>query len=93
MTKLEQLASENLLRRKELFVFTDNAVFEGTFYKGHSSSHKLNSVVLRLRKVEREAGCILRVIHLAGTCMKASGIDGLSLVTRRYDGRNVAFGD
>ena len=78
VSKLEDLGTEGTLLGKELFVFTDNSVFEGTFYKGHSPSQKLNSIVLRLRKVEREAGCILHVLHLAGTRMKASGIDGLS---------------
>ena len=76
--KIEEKAREGLLVDAELFVFTDNSVFEGTFFKGHSKSRKLNDVVLRLRTVERESGCILHVIHVAGTRMKMSGIDGLS---------------
>jgi len=62
----------------ELFVFTDNQVFEGTFYKGHSGNIKLDGLVLRLRKVERERGCITHVIHISGTRMKESGMDVLS---------------
>ena len=76
--KVEEKADEGKLDDAELFVFTDNQVFEGTFYKGHSGNIKLDGLVLRLRKVERERGCIIHVIHIAGTRMKESGIDGLS---------------
>ena len=62
----------------EVFVLTDNAVFEGTFHKGHSSSKKLNDIILRLRMLEMKTGSILHVIHIAGTRMKEAGIDGLS---------------
>ena len=57
---------------------TYNQVFEGCFYKGHSNYRKLNGLALRLRLVDMETGCILHVIHLAGTRMKRAGIDGLS---------------
>jgi hypothetical protein len=76
--RLEIMGAEGRLDDAEIFTFTDNAVFEGTFYKGHSNSPKLNDIILRLRKVERSTGCILHVIHIAGTRMKAAGIDGLS---------------
>ena len=78
VTKLEELKGEGELEETEVFAFTDNAVFEGTFYKGHSPSRKLNAIVLRLRMLEREASCILHVIHIAGTRMKEAGVDGLS---------------
>jgi hypothetical protein len=61
------------------FIFTDNAVFKGTFYKGHSNSRKLNGLILRVRQVERRTGCILHVIHVTRTRMKEAGIDGLSM--------------
>ena len=76
--KLEELWAEGKLEETEVFTFTDNAVFEGTFYKGHSKSKKLNDIILRLRRVERQSSCILHVIHIAGTRMKAAGVDGLS---------------
>jgi hypothetical protein len=76
--RLEDLERADGLREAEIFVFTDNAVFEGTFYKGHSNSRKLNDLVLRVRQVERRTGCLLHVIHVSGTRMKAAGIDGLS---------------
>jgi hypothetical protein len=76
--RLEDLEREGRLMEAEIFVFTDNAVFEGTFYKGHSNSRKLNGLILRVRQVERRTGCILHVIHVSGTRMKEAGIDGLS---------------
>ena len=53
-------------------------MFEGFFYKGHYNSLKLNGLVLRLRLVEMGTGCVLRVIHVAGTRMKRAGIDSFS---------------
>jgi hypothetical protein len=74
-SRIERMGEEGRLRDKELFVFTDNSAFEGTFYKGHSkSSPKLTELIRRLRMVERKYGCI---IH-AGTRMKFAGVDGLS---------------
>lgn len=77
-TRIEELADEGRLDGQELFVFTDNLVFEGTFFKGYSSSKKLTEIILRLRMVERRTGCILHVIHIAGTRMKKIGADQLS---------------
>ncbi len=78
-TRIEKLGAEGRLNDVELFVFTDNSSYEGTFYKGHSkTSPKLTELVRRLRMVERRYGCILHVIHIAGSRMKFSGVDGLS---------------
>ena len=74
------LAEEHKLDNGKLFILTDNQVFGGCFYKGNSNSRKLNELMLRLRLVEMITGCILRVIHVAGTIMKRAGIDGLSLL-------------
>ena len=52
-------------------------VFESTFYKGHSTNKKLNDIVFRIRKVEKTTGCILHIVHFAGTRMKRAEIDGL----------------
>ena len=77
--RIEKLGEEGKLDDTELFVFTDNSSYEGAFYKGHSkTSPKLTELVRRLRMVERKYGCILHVIHIAGTRMKMSGVDGLS---------------
>jgi hypothetical protein len=57
---------------------TDNRVFEGAYYKGHLPSAKLNGIVFRLHKAERDGGFILHVLHISGKRMKATGVDGLS---------------
>ena len=56
VTWLEQLEREGHLEGSELFVFTDNLSFEGTFYKGHSTSEKLCDITLRLRLVQQRTG-------------------------------------
>ena len=76
--KVEELARAGKLNDAELLIFTDNSVFEGTFFRGHSKSKKLNDIIFRLWMLEKESGCILHVICIAGTCMKRVGIDGLS---------------
>ena len=75
---LEELERNGSLAGTEIFLITDNLPFEGTFYKGHSSSKLLNEIILRLRVLQLRASCILHVIHVAGTRMKEAGIDGLS---------------
>ena len=45
---------------------------------GHSNSLKLNELVMRLWLADMVTGCILHVIHVAGTRMKRAIIDGLS---------------
>ena len=65
----------------EIFLFTDNMVAEGAYYKGSAKTKHLHRLVLRLRKLEMERNMILHVIHVASTRMIRlirSGIDGLS---------------
>ena len=38
----------------------------------------MNDIVFRLHKAERDEGFILRVLHISGKRMKATGVDGLS---------------
>ena len=75
---MERAVDEGKLKDVELFLFTDNIVFEGTYYKGTSSSKKLFDLTLRLRKAQTMGKLILHVIHIAGTRMKEAGIDGMS---------------
>eukprot|EP00956_Cyclotella_meneghiniana_P020426 scaffold36140_cov54-Cyclotella_meneghiniana.AAC.1 len=56
---LERMNADGLLANKEVFIFTDNSTFEGTFYKGHSKSEKLCDIILRLRLVQKKSGCVL----------------------------------
>ena len=77
--RIEELVLGREAAGQEVFLFTDNMVFESTFYKGHSkTSSKLSGIILRLRKAERDGGLVLHVIHVAGTRMKDWGVDGLS---------------
>ncbi|KAL7527171.1 hypothetical protein ACHAXR_001836 [Thalassiosira sp. AJA248-18] len=78
VTKMESLVATESMEGREVFVFTDNSVFESTFYKGHSQDKKLSDIIFRLHKATRDGGLILHVIHVAGTRMKSWGVDGLS---------------
>jgi len=73
-----RLSKESKLFEHEVFVLRDNLAFEGAYYKGHSPSKKLNDIVFRLHKAERDGGFILHPLHIAGKRMKATGVDGLS---------------
>ena len=63
---IESLYLEGKLQDCEIFLFTDNIVANYAYYKGSSSCKALFDLVLRLR------------LHVAGTRMITSGVDGLS---------------
>ena len=44
--QVEEIAKYHKLENGELFILTDNHMFKGCFYKGHSNSRKLNGLVL-----------------------------------------------
>ena len=71
-------ADKTKLKGLEVFLFTDNAVAEGAFYKGTSSSKKLFELILKLRLLEMKEGFLVHIIHIAGTRMISQGSDGLS---------------
>ena len=77
-TRVKHMAGEGSLTGNEMFLVTDNGVYEATSYKGHSDSPKLNNLVFRLHQVERVTGAIVHVIQMTVTRMKKSGINGLS---------------
>ena len=62
----------------EVFIFTDNFVFESIFYKGSSTLPRLHEVVVELRKLEMSGDFIVHVVWIAGTRMITQGSDGLS---------------
>ena len=76
--KIEALVKEGKIQGQEVFLFTDNSTFEFMYYKGYSSSWKLSAIILRLYQAIRYGDMILHVIHVAGTRMKAWGVDRLS---------------
>ena len=57
------------LKGVELFVFTDNLVFESVLYKGKLKRSFLFELVLRLHQVQMRGELVLHVIHIAGTRM------------------------
>ena len=75
---LEDLYARECLNGCEVFIFTDSTTAEAGFYRGTSSSPKLFSLVLRLRRIELTGLTKLHVIHVAGTRMIDQGTDGLS---------------
>ena len=68
--RVEEISEEHKLENGEIFILTDNRVFEVCFYKGRSNSQKLNVLVLRLRLEDMKTGCILHAIHVVITVMK-----------------------
>lgn len=72
------LIMEGQMEGREVFLITDNSVFESCFYKGYSDSPKLTDIIFDLRKAQRDGGVIVHVIHVAGKRMKEMGIDDLS---------------
>jgi hypothetical protein len=76
--RLETLNTDNALADHKVFVLTDNSAFDGSYYKGHSTSRELSDTVFCLYKAQRAGGFILHVLHISGKRMKATGMDGLS---------------
>jgi hypothetical protein len=75
---IESLVAEGTLSGHELFMFTDNSTAEAAIFKGTSTSKKLFNLVLQLRKIEMEEILFIHLVHVAGTRMIWSGVDGLS---------------
>jgi hypothetical protein len=75
---IESLVANGSICGHELFMFTDNSTAEAAFFKGTSSSEKLFDLVLRLRKIEMEGDLYIHLVHVSGTRMIWSGVDGLS---------------
>ncbi len=75
---VEEEAKEGYLKGGDLWLFTDNAIAEGCFFRGGSSSKLLHKLVLHLRKTELEYDFTLYGVHKAGNRMITQGTDGLS---------------
>ena len=69
--------SSGEIQYAEMFVFTDNMVFEIVLYKGMSKITFLFEIVLRFHQVQMGGDLILHVFHITGTRMTKSGIDGI----------------
>jgi len=75
---IEEGMASGLLAGSEVFIFTDNKMAEGAYYKGNTNSPILFELILHLRTVDMAGLLKLHVIHVAGTRMIAQGTDGLS---------------
>ena len=62
----------------ELFLSTDNLVFESVFYKGDSEITFLFEIVLRLHQVQMRELFILHVVNTVGTRIIEAVIGGIS---------------
>jgi hypothetical protein len=51
--RLEGLVRDGTVQGHEVFMFTDNSVFESSYYKGHSTSEKLSDITFRLHRAVR----------------------------------------
>jgi hypothetical protein len=75
---VDDIMMEESAPSTELFLFTDNSVAEGAFFRGTSANPKLFSLILQLRKLEMHQSLWLHVIHVSGQRMIAQGTGGLS---------------
>ena len=75
---IKKYVDNGTLKGAELFMFTDNSTVEAAFWKGNSKSEKLFRAVLELKKMEMVGDVMIHIIHVAGTRMIRSGVDGLS---------------
>ena len=60
------------------FYFTDNLTVHCIVGSGSSTSHELHKLVVAIKMLEQELGCVLEVAHVPGTLMITQGTDGLS---------------
>ena len=75
---LEEEAEKGEFSDTEVFLCTDNQVFEQGYKRGTSSSRKLLDLIIRVRALSMKYNIRLRVVHVSGKRMIASGVDGLS---------------
>ena len=68
----------NRVRGRRLLYWTDNMVTYDIFRRGNSKSLRLWTLLLQIKILELELGCIVQVIHVPGTIMITQGTDGLS---------------
>ena len=72
------LKSGRIEQGSEVFICTDNAVAESTYFKGSSKSSKLHELIVDLRRLEMEGDLIVHFLWISGKRMIKQGTDGLS---------------
>lgn len=66
------------VRNTTVFYFTDSSSVYWIAAKGSSRWAHLHSLIVAIRLLEVELGCILQVVHIPGLAMIIQGTDGLS---------------
>jgi hypothetical protein len=75
---LEEGIAQGALINSEVFVFMDNSIAEGAYYRGNSPSKTLFALELRLRPLDLHGPVKFHLVHVTGTRMMAQGTDALS---------------
>jgi hypothetical protein len=78
VTTVSNLVESDTLPSTEIFLFTDNSVAEGAFFRGTSSNPRLFSLILHLPHLEMHHSLRLHVVHISGKRMITQGTIGLS---------------
>jgi hypothetical protein len=71
-------AAAGRLAGRELWIATDNSTAASAYYKGSSTTEKLQDMVTELRLLTLTGNFVLNIFHIAGTRMIQIGVDGLS---------------
>jgi hypothetical protein len=69
---------EGRLTGREIFLYTDNQVAEGSYYRGTVASQSLFELVVELYILQMKYDIILHVVWIAGTRIIQQGTDDLS---------------
>jgi hypothetical protein len=69
---------EGRLTGREIFLYTDNQVAKGSYYRGTAASQSLFELVVELYILQMKYDVILHVVWIAGTRMIQQGTDDLS---------------
>ena len=78
MESLEGAAEKGILDGTEVWMFTDNTTAKAAFFRGSSKSRELHNLVPRLWVLEMKLGARIWVVHVSGSRMIMTGIDGVS---------------
>ena len=64
--RLKKLVNDGVVPKgSEVFIVTDNAVFESIYFKGSSKSHFLHEMIVELKKLEMENTLIVHVFWIS----------------------------
>ena len=78
LDKMRLDSTRGRLAGTEVWFITDNSTLERAYYKGYSQSVELYSMVEEMWALSLKGNFLLRIVHVAGTRIIDTGIDGLS---------------